>query len=306
MEEDFQMQELLLPSSIGREDTTDMQGEDLERYIGIKHHFPDPYHIYLHAGDLGIDGGDPLPIIRFVIYSMGKKKVMMAGTYRRSSTRNEDMFRVSYACRYSTSELMTYISEWSSKFINSVNIMKNRINSRIDTFLGNPSIPYLRNRDDYIQLKAWLALQPLSIYYQPEKNPSLVRSIISTEYLRVLHSSFREFDVIKVLENDMFMLYLTGEDTFSIEDDIDRLLLSVIERLDKDLSTYESNLSLVSNHTKDVEILEISQRFIQWLQTSRYTSDTYVRSLQPCVCNNPTDVGCNILSWGDDDLYDLR
>lgn len=308
MDENFQLQELLLPPiSVLQQDREKAERDELERYIGIKHHFPDPFHIYLHVNDLGLDDEDPLPVVRFIIYSMGKKKVMMAGTYRRYAVGRVPPFHISYACRYNTRELMRYVSEWNETFTNTLNVMKNRINTRINELIGTPPIPYLRNRKDYIQLKAWLSLQPLSLYYQPNKDPIRIRSLISPEYIKILYSSLRELDIIRPLENEMFLSDLTGDDDSSLREDVNQLRASMIQRLDGNLSKYENEISIFSKYTKNNEVIEISQKLVTWLQTSEYTSDTVVNSLEPCVCNEPQDTGCNILSWGENNNpYDLR
>jgi len=81
--------------SSGRRIST-AQSEELERYIGVQHNFPDPYHIYLHVNDISTDEGKVSPIVRFIIYSMGKKKVILAGTYRNYTQNLSLQFNISH------------------------------------------------------------------------------------------------------------------------------------------------------------------------------------------------------------------
>lgn len=305
MDEEFQLQEILIPKDLNvvRQERESSQREELERYIGIKHEFPDPYHIYLHSKDIGERGEEPLPVIRFIIYSMGKKKVIMTGTYRRYAGGRIPPFRIIYACRYNTRDLMQYVSEWNTRFINTMNVMKDRITNRIQRFIGSMSPPYLRDRNDYVQLKAWLTLQPLSQYYRSDDLPmrERIRSLITPEYMRRLQSSVREFNTIQTLQNELLV-----SDDESIQNDIQELTVSLIDRLDREMQRYENTISIRSEHSRDKEIVEISRKFATWLETSQYVSDSWVNSLPECKCSNPDDIGCKILSWGEYDPYDLQ
>lgn len=308
MTDDLQLQTILVPMDDQDQSSRKLnnQKEELERYIGIRHHFPDPYHIYLHEGDLQ-DRDRQSPIIRFVIYSMGKKKVIMTGIYRHYTytSSNRSPFHITYACRYNTRDLMTYVNEFNERFINTLNVMKSRIASRVDQFLDITGPVYLQNRDDYVQLKAWLTLQPISRYHQPNKDTSLVASLITPNFHQRIQSAFSQFNLIRDLDRRISMAYLADEDTYELEQDVQDLLSSVIQILDEDLSQYESRLNIQSVHTRSTEVVEISRRFAQWLQTSPYTSDTWVQSLQQCKCDRPNDIGCQILAWGDDTFNNL-
>ena len=308
MDEELQLQTILVPrdvlSDAQRSQAASGQREELERYVGIQHNFPDPYHIYLHVDDITMNGGQLPPVIRFIIYSMGKKKVILAGTYRRylQNQSPRSPFNISHACRYNTRDLMTFIDEWGDKFVNTLNIMKNRINTRVSKFLGTSPVPYLKDREDYIQLKAWLALQPMSAYSQPDKNTIRIQSLITPDYERRLRESFKEFNIIRNLERQKSLAYLADDtDTvFDLDEDIDRLLSSIIEKLDGSLNDYEREMNIESVQVRNKEIIEISKRFVQWLQTSQFTSDQWVKSLQECQCINESDEGCRILEWGSD------
>lgn len=50
----------------------------LEEYIGLRYEFPQPYHLYLHRGDINLKS----PLIRFIVMSMGSKRIVMLGYYR--------------------------------------------------------------------------------------------------------------------------------------------------------------------------------------------------------------------------------
>lgn len=300
-----QLQMLMIPPPIQQDKRKDRAVS--EQYIGIKHAFPDPYHLYLHVGDL--ESGSPR--VRFVVYSMGKKKVIFAGMYRRYSTmetgiqvpygqftrqRNNDPFVVLYACSYSTSDLMTYVSKISEDFKNAVNIMKNRISSRVAAFSGIPPPPYLRNQDDYVALKAWLLLNPYSKYHRPDKNVRIVKSLISDEYLSRLKGAVSQFALLEDLQ--------ARSEIYDNENDIEEVERFLASKLDHELAEYESRIHITSKQTRDEAVLDISEKFVKWLETSRYTSDWWVRTLDKCVCTKPTDTGCIIQQWGKDE--DLR
>lgn len=298
MDRDIELNQILIPKSILSTPSESSTQMDIERYIGIQHHFPDPYHIYLHVDDIKY-GNDVPSSVRFIVYSMGKKKVVLAGSYNKHMN---PQVHISHACRYSTRDLIDMINVIDQRFINTLNIMKNRIDKRVDQFAGLSSPPYLQDRNDYIQLKAWLSLQPSSAYYLSDTDVYRVQSAISTEYERRLRRSIATFELVNRLSNQYDLVYLSGDSAFDIQDDIDQLYQLLTQQLDNSLQQYESRLSIQSSYTRDKNIVDISKRIAEWLKESVATSDQWVRSLQQCQCINESDEGCQILSWGEDPL----
>ena len=277
------------------------QREALEQYIGIRHAFPDPYHLYLHKNDLGING-EGSPVVRFIVYSMGKKKIVMIGFYRRYGDKSM-AFKVTYACKYSMRELMDLVQEWSPRFINTLNIMKNRIQGRIDKFLNVAPDPLIATKEDYKQLKIWLSTQPLSEYYMENKEKGDMeyrRSLISQEYMEKLYTNIPQMSIIDNLKNEYVVSSLSG-DKGRISEDINELYVFIMDKLDKLIAKYEQNLNILSMQNSNKEIVRISQAFYEWISSSMYSSESWYNTLDLCSCKNIDDPGCHIISFGEDE-----
>lgn len=287
----MQTQTVLVNAQSQRNREREAQREELEEYIGIKTQFSDPYHVYLSVKDLEADS----PIIRFIVFSMGKKKIVLQGYYRRNLNTGQfrDRFRVTYACRYETRNLMEYLTEWEKNFTNVVNITKNRINSRINAFLGAPQNPLLANRDDYISLKAWLSLHPASLYYREGDHEKIETLIQPGQFARIAEE-FTSLQQIPALERQ---LSLTDDiDTiFDLRQDIEDIMDNAIKGLDSMVSKYESQMNIVQFQGKNHAIQVISRKFYEWLSTSKYATNSWAATLSDCSCHT---IAYEIISWG--------
>lgn len=283
--------------------------EELEQYVGLKHAFPDPFHLYLHVRDLSANesGISKSPIIRFIVFSMGKKKIAMTGYYRRrkgkstySQGESASSFHITYACKYLTRDLHTYVTKWGEEFINTLNITKDRVNKRIQALLGNPPSPILKDENDYLQLKAWLSTQPLSSYYRSDLNIEKLKSIITPEYHKRLRDYIPEFSSIDYINKEITMNILSDIDSQQLQEDVESLMETAIEKLDKLLSNYENHLNILQYQSNSKDIMDISEQFYNWISVSKYSSDSWYSSLESCECNSPSDPGCQIITWGED------
>lgn len=268
----------------------------LEEYIGIVHSFPDPYHLYLNNYDLKAKSN----IIKFIIYSAGKKKIVMIGYYNKL----KDDFKVKYSCKYNTKDLINYYNKWITKYINAINIVKNRITKRQFSFAGISPDPLISNYDNYKQLKIWLSMKYESEYYiEPEnKNDFNYRiSLITPEYKKLI-SKLPESENIKILEDELLINTLSGNinpvSKKNIKEEINELNYSLISRLDKLVEEYEKNINISEIQSRDKEIVKISKKFYKWIERSTYNSDIWYNTLEKCNCVNYDDPGCQIINWG--------
>ncbi len=274
---------------------------DLVEYIGVRHLFPDPFHFFLRIADIEYS----MPTVRFTCFSMGKKKVIMSGIYRRS----DDSFHILYACKYSIYDLNKYLDSWRSTFQNTVNITKNRINDRVRMFLGRALNPLLADHDDYIQLKAWLSLQETSRYVVDMDNEiaTRVEGLISSEYHRRLVENITELQEVERLNVVIDELMLMGDEigAWDISDNIEEYLVMAVRKLDDMLETYEQKMNVVEKQKKDVDIVRISEKFYDWISRSRYVTPGWVAELNNCSCSeeDPNSPGCMIIEWGKRSIF---
>lgn len=252
-----------------------------EMYIGARSLFPDPFHLYLHLEDVESQS----PIVRFVCYSMGKKKIVMVGNFRR---RNRT-FDIVYGCRYSLSDLTRYLEEWRPKFANTLNITKNRIQSRIQAFSGIPADSLLANQDDYMLLLEFLE-DPTS------KNPKIV------EYQQRIANEVPAYRRYLEVEERIVEADLVGDDIYVYEllGDREELWEHLESILGARIQEYERKMNLLQYQQTNTEVVSISKEFYEWISRSKYSSEQWAKTLDRCSCKISSDPGCQIIEWGED------
>jgi hypothetical protein len=280
----------------GQEYSSSMREKDiLEEYIGIKHVLPDPYHLYLHMDDLD----SRALYVRIIVWSSGKKKVVLLGYFIRGrKNQNQDPFTITYSCKYSTKNLISYLNDWEEQGFKFTDVVvKDRIHARINAFTGNNRGDQLiRNNDDYMQLKAWLSIHPTSSFYKDNQHEK-IKTLISRSFEIRLTEKIPQFTQL----NDL-RLGLLNEDDFDLRMDMeDEIMISmkqITKQLDQMIIDYESTLNLHQPQSRNKEIIAISNLFMSWITNTKFTSNAWAASIDDCSCDSPSDPGCIIIEFG--------
>lgn len=273
------------------------ESEDIERYIGLRNVFNDPYHLYLRLSDVT----EYSPVVKFIVFSMGKRKVIMLGTYHRDLAEGS-RFRVMYGCRYSVRDLHKYLSTWSKKFVNAINVVKNRIAERAAAIIGIETYQYIQNRSEYLQLKAWLSMHPKSKYFNPSLDKRVLKDIVTPEYIKKLRSKQHSLSAIDKLKAKLREADLIGdvEEMVRIGEDIIYLSDIAIKEIDKVLGNYENELNIREKHSDIKYALDISEEFYEWISLSEYNSISWIGSLKECGCTWDGEPTCIVVKWGEE------
>lgn len=268
--------------------------EDIHQYIGVKNKLPDPFHLYLHKMDIASESST----VRFIVMSMGKKKIIMIGWYIENMSKDK-RFKVKYMCKYMTKNLQEYISTWNKSFDMTIAAVKNRTIGRIMGHNVNMLPEFIQNDSDYKQLKAYLTLQPRSKYHKvlTKDEQKKVRSIISDDYISKLRAHVPQYNLIDQIKKDITMTSLyEDEETEKLKELMDRVLIDVISYLDKNIDYYENSINMLSIYNWTPRVKEISMQFYDWIATTN-PSD---KGLGQCSCVIGNEPGCSILSWGEE------
>lgn len=274
-----------------------------EEYLGIRNIFPDPYFFYLRLSDLEENNMR----IKFIVLSMGKKKIVMTGWFNSV----KDTFHIYYACKYATRELIKYTTAWKPKFELAFSTNKDRTLSRIDKFLGKKD-KLISNYQDYKETKAFLSMQPLSKFYK-EGSEKYARKILTKSMENKIK---RDSGFKKVVEirSELKDIYLSDDVERAIElsDEMNDALIEATKDLDLQIEEYERVMNRRDSYSKDKSFMDTSdkaeyvgRKFYEWISTSKYGSDSYTSELKDCKCDNTEDPGCVITSWGDYDQDSL-
>lgn len=263
------METIYIPSQEGRTSTQDT-------YRGIRKTFSSPYHFYIRVADLS------KPTVRFIVYSMGKEKVIASGIY----SFRDGTFRLTYSCDYKTAKrLVDYLELMRDDYINALNIVKNRIDKRIADYLGRAQ------GTDYLQLKLWLTFQPESVFFTNQAvedrrrrlDPAFVKKMERSPFyqnLLQLDHELEEADLMLDMDR-AYELYQQRED----------LRMREIAHLDQEVEMAERALNMKHHLTADRTIIDISERFYDWIST---VGHSLLETSPPC-----DDVSASLL-FGED------
>lgn len=142
---------------------------DLRKYVGIRDYISSPFHLYLRDNDVErwIEKS-PIRYIRFVIFSMGSRKVVLIGVYDIKT----ESFNIESSCKYHLRDLIDYLHSWEEDYKQYTYVARNRI---LETgfFVRGP----VKNYDQYLSLKYYLSLEPTSIFYKKEHHSAIRNKI---------------------------------------------------------------------------------------------------------------------------------
>lgn len=274
-----------------------------EEYLGIRNIFPDPYFFYLRLSDLE----DNNVRVKFIVLSMGKKKIVMTGWFNSV----KDTFHIYYACKYPTRELIKYTTAWKPKFELAFSTNKDRMTKRVDQYLGE-SNKLINNYNDYKEVKAFLSMQPLSKFYKEGSEKYAKKILTKSMENKIKRDS--GFKKVVEIRSELKDIYLSDDVERAIElsDEMNNVLIDAIKELDSIVENYERTMNRKDSFTKDKSFTKvrdkgnyIGSKFYEWISTSKYGSDSYVSELDDCKCENTDDPGCVITSWGEYDQDSL-
>jgi len=237
--------------------------QNYEVYRGIIHHFSSPYHLYLRVDDLN------KPTIRFVVFSTGKTKIIMSGMFSFLTGK----FYVFYSCDYQRlKRLNQYIQLLKEDYINTLIIVKNRVDKRLSQFMGTAT------NFNYPQTKLWLTFQPESRYYETRAVADRLKRLEPT-FVQQLYDSNPSLRKASELERELMYLSLMGDDKAAkrMTKQITKLRREAIDELDNQVADAEYSANFVQQLQKDKTIIDVSQRFYRWI------SFHPIEHAQPCT-----------------------
>lgn len=277
------METIYISPQVLRTEFSESQKREAEAYRGIMHPFSSPYHLYLRVSDLGTDD------IHFVVYSMGKTKIIMSGVYSLKDGR----FFVTYACNYKTARrLMAYLDLMRDSYINTLNIVKNRVNKRLNAFWGVEKF-------NYQQTKLWLTFQPQSAYYTDQAEQDRLRRL-EPSFVEQLYQRNHYLASIGPLEKRLLRADLQGnlDEVLDLSEEIKDQKLEAVRQLDTQVRQEEELLNFHRSLTRfapgsllslsaDKLITDISEQFYNWIVTSKYVDNNWINE-QP-LCNEGSE-----------------
>jgi hypothetical protein len=239
--------------------------DELESYIGISHGIVDPFNLFINITDI-TEGNE---LIYFFSYSIGKKRVVVWGTY----DRYDDTISVESACRFDSWIWTTYPRLWQDLgYKIYTTITKNKFTSRINRFTRKPKA--VNTEADY---KAW---NYLIAWY---------RGNINDDDLKLLFDRLDKED----LSYD-YPFYKEGRspsadfyDLFDITDLTEELdVLDIVEEAVNKLADYEAKrLNVIDNSAPENisnTVMHITELFMDYISRSKYVSPTQVASIPLC------------------------
>lgn len=225
--------------------------QNQEVYRGIIHYFSSPYHLYLRVDDLN------KPTVRFIVFSMGKTKIMMSGIFSFRTGK----FHIIYSCDYrGLKRLNQYIEILKEDYVNTLNIVKNRVDKRVGAFLGSVS------NFNYPQTKLWLSFQPESRYYETQAREDRLKRL-DPVFVRQLYDSDPSLHQAKEIEEELMHVNLLGDNVTvaEMEEQISDLRRVAIDKLDDQVAKAENRANFTHRIKRDKTIVDISQRFYRWI-----------------------------------------
>ena len=138
----LQMQLLQIPTK----DSDNLKQEKLDLYLGVAHGLTDPFNFFINITDIQ----EKHDHIYFFSYSMGKKRVVVWGTYDVSN----DKIEIESGCRYDSWKFINYIKIWKEMNYQIYDVLfKNKFATLIDKFSEKQiNSTNINNEED---LRAW-------------------------------------------------------------------------------------------------------------------------------------------------------
>ena len=262
----LQTQIFQLPSSNIQKDN--LKQEKLDVYLGIAHGLSDPFNLFVNITDIEENRN----LIYFFSYSMGTKRVVVWGTYDKST----DKINVEAGCRFTSWKYISYINMWKDmNYQLHTTLTKNRINDRINEFSRRFSNPLKINNET--DLKAW---KYMMAYFDDNISEDDFMFLFDRLDTSKLSYNYENYNVGRSPILDFYDLFniddfTQGEELNNIKDDIEDQIIF-----------YEKNrLNIIDNtspdNIKDI-IMRIVELFVDYISRSSYVGNESIKSLPIC------------------------
>lgn len=284
-------QQLLLPREAA--DTRQM-----ENYLGLVSYLTDPFNLFLRVADLENEDVD---LVYFFVYSLGKKKIMLWGTYSKS----EQDFHIEAACRYSVAQLMPIYKYWLSQ---DYSYVANAVVDRIGETLGKYGGKSRMSKEEYQKKKTFLAFE------RKEISRAQIPREVGANYPEEIYDKL----AFELIENEK----LSSAEEQPLETKVFQLALQrYLRDIEKELQAHEASINRLdlkkemnfkfSKRTLS-ELKQITQKFIRKIEKSSLTDDKVYEWLPACPaqesCRPGVDGTCGVYFYGTQllDPRDLR
>lgn len=235
--------------------------ELLDKKAGIVSELTDPFNLFLDMDDI-VD--KDRSYVYFIVYTFGKKKLLVTGLYDKSN-RN---FIIDTGCRYDVRQLANLIKGWKGRGYRYVgNMVLDRAQKRFDELLpdmnATPNIP---NYQAYRKLKY---LIPYLKRDYSQLSLEELKTVITSEDVANFEEQVEDKYKPRSVEQYMDGYYEYIEE---LEDQV-KVYEEKINRYDVDKAINEYAASIVAEFTR-------------FLLTSDLNSSLYYDELYPCPTSN--------------------
>ena len=284
----MQMQLLQIPTK----DSDNLKQEKLDVYLGVAHGLTDPFNFFINITDIK----EKSDHVYFFSYSMGKKRVVLWGTYDVFN----DEIKIESGCRYDSWKFINYINIWKEMNYQIYDVLfKNKFTGLINKFSGKLTNPKKINNEE--DLRAW---KYMSAYFDNN---------ISQEDFIFL---FDRLDLSQLSYN--YENYISGKsplldfyDLFNISDLTEEDELSdIIDDIKEEIKNYENTLNYLHDTAPDQIkeiVMRITKLFLDKIMRSKYVGMESVNQLPSCPDDiNECDVDdlenekskCSVFTYG--------
>lgn len=262
----LQMQLLQLPSNKVQKDN--LRQEKLDTYLGMARGLTDPFNLFVNLTDIK----DNRNLIYFFSYSMGVKKVVVWGTYDRST----DKIDVEAGCRYDTWKYILYSNSWRDmNYQIYTTLTKNKYSALIDKYVGDDIDPKIINNET--DLKAW---KYMLAYFDDNISEDDFLFLFDRLNTSELSYNYENYHLGKSPVLDFYELFNIDDFTEGEE------LNNVKDNIEYTIKYYEQNkLNTIDDRSpiaiKDL-IVRIAELFLDYISRSNYIENESVKYLPIC------------------------
>ena len=272
---------------------------NMQNYVGLVSYLEDPFNLFLRLNELEDEEAD---LVYFFIYSIGKKKIMIWGTYSKS----EDDFKIESACKYSLAQLMPIYRYWQqNNFRYVANIVVDRFTPKIHEYVLGES---LMSMDEYKRKKLFLA------YETGEVDKSYLDKELGKNYPEKVYDKL----LLKLAEDGEIDLE-TEQDPFRTEV-FQQALQQYLVDIEEEIEEHEAKINLLdvdrslNNLPENTlrQLKNITRKFLRKIERSSLVDDKVYSWLPSCPskdqCQNGVNGSCGVYFYGTQllDSRDLR
>lgn len=258
-----------------------------ENFLGLVSSLSDPFNLFLRLNELENPDVD---LVYFFVYSLGRKKIMIWGTYSKS----EEDFHIEAACRYKVSQLMKIQHHWQdNRFQYVANAALDRIRP---TLQGTLDLPLTMSEEEYLKKKTFLAYKRGKItraQLDDRLGPGYPEGLYDRIVLELIEKDKLDAEVTDPLKTKVFKDYLNRY-LDDIESEIDEY------EANRNLLTVEKYLGLPDSTV--VELQKITQLFLRKMERSSVNSEDVYQWLPACPdresCIPGSGGACGVYFYG--------